>query len=137
METLYGVVVIGGGRCELFLTTGTGSVLQFRNPSGSVFATEVNKEIRLHLAGVRTERTDLERRSFGGVRLYPVLLEPALLDKCFTASRLRTDMGICAGVFLHMIEHGVLTRLRFAAVRADEVPDIVAYICEFFVCCQC
>lgn len=67
------------------------------------------------------------RRSSGlRVRLYHVLLEPALLNESLRAHG--TCMGHLPGVLLHVIEHRVLALLGNTAVGAGKFTRLVTQI---------
>ncbi len=129
------MVVIGSGRGEAPVTAradGTTSGRRIWNPPTAVFARNMNHEIRLHLTAVIAARA-LELGNIGaggsgsgGVRLEHMLLEAALLNE--TLRTHTAEMRHLSGVFLHVVVHGVLARLGYAAVRADELALLVTDI---------
>ena len=100
-----------------------------------MFACDMNDEISLHLTAVvaagALELGDIGAgsRSNGGVRLEHVLLEPTLLDE--TLGTHTAEMRHLSGVFLHVVVHGILTRLGYAAVWADELALLITDIGHF------
>jgi len=121
---LDGVIVIGCGRGELLIASST-CIGHRRNPSGPVFAPNMDDEIRFHLTRVITTRTVPESCTFYRMRLHHVLLETGLLDEGLATARLHTNMIENPGMLLHMIEHSVLALLNVPAFRAYKLTLLV------------
>jgi hypothetical protein len=88
-----------------------------------MFATNVNQQIRLHLAYMVTTWAIPCGLCSSRVRLHHVLHEPTLLYELCIAGT--TGMFEVTRMLLHVIEHCVLARLCDSACWADEQPLIV------------
>ena len=128
MKALDRVIVIRRYRGEALVASGTRIVFRRRDPAISVLPANVNCEIRLHLARMRTAGTLPYRRTFCWMCLHRVLLQAALLDERLAAPRFLADMGEMSGVLLHMVEHRVLAILDLAAIRTDKLPLLIPHI---------
>ncbi len=126
MKALDSMIVICGYRRKASLTSGTVTISRRgRDPTLSMLPTNMNDEIRLHLACVVTTRAIPHGCALYGMGLHRVLLEATLLDKGLAAARLLADMCHLSGMLLHMIEHGVLTVLDNATIRTDELSLLI------------
>jgi len=125
------VIVIGcyGGECLLAATAATTiGASKGRNPPGAVLPTNVDHQIRLHLAVMGTAGTIPDYRVRCGVGLEHMLLETTLVHELLAAF---ADVLVDPGVLLHVIVHCVLSRLNNSAFRTDEVSICVLEICQF------
>ncbi len=114
-EALNRMIEIRRSRRELLLTTGTPVIPDRRNPAGAVLSPNMYNEIGFHLTRMSATGTR-PQGPFRCMHLRNMLLESTLLNERLSATRLRTDMIHLSGMFLHMIEHRILTILSNTAL---------------------
>lgn len=134
-ETGGRVIVIGGWRGETAIAALAGGTTcrgHCGNPTVAVFACDVNHKICLHSATVIAAGTIVfsdigaGRRRLLGMRLEHMLVEATLLNKALVTHT--ADMRHLSGVFLHVVIHGVLTRLGHTAMGANKLTGSIANV---------
>ena len=95
-----------------------------------MLSTNVNDEVVFHLTGVWAAGACIECATLCRMRLGHVLLQTALLNESLSASRFGTLVRQRTGVFLHMVEHRILTRFNYTAFWTNKLPRFIPNICH-------
>ena len=95
-----------------------------------MFSTNVDDEVIFHLTGVWAAGACIESAALCRMRLGHVLLQTALLNESLSTPRFCTLVRQRTGVFLHMIEHRILTRFNYTAFWANKLTRFIPNICH-------